>query len=100
MRLRYERTLQSCAPVAGRSFLDIGCGPGHYAVQLAQMGARRVLGVDFAPGMIEIARQHAIEAGVADRCEFLVKDFSAHGGERFDCAIVMGVMDYIESPAQ
>jgi 2-polyprenyl-3-methyl-5-hydroxy-6-metoxy-1,4-benzoquinol methylase len=34
MRLRYEMTLQSCDPLEGKSVLDVGCGPGHYAVAL------------------------------------------------------------------
>lgn len=99
MVLRYERTLAGCAPIEGKSVIDIGCGPGHYAVALAARGAGRVLGVDFAPGMIEIARQRAVQAGVSDRCVFSIGDFlAATGDETFDYAVVMGFMDYIEEP--
>jgi ubiquinone/menaquinone biosynthesis C-methylase UbiE len=99
MVLRYERTLAGCAPIEGKSVIDIGSGPGHYAVTLAARGAARVLGVDFAPGMIEIARQRAAKAGVSDRCAFTLGDFTAvTGEEKFDYAIVMGFMDYIEEP--
>jgi 2-polyprenyl-3-methyl-5-hydroxy-6-metoxy-1,4-benzoquinol methylase len=99
MRLRYEKTLAGCQPVAGKSVLDIGCGPGHYGVMLAKRGAGRVVGIDFAPTMIERAQRHAQEAGVADRCEFLVKDLYGYEAPmKFDFSIVMGVMDYIEDP--
>jgi 2-polyprenyl-3-methyl-5-hydroxy-6-metoxy-1,4-benzoquinol methylase len=99
MRLRYERVLAGCRPVEGRSVIDVGCGPGHYAVALAQMGAARVVGVDFAPGMIEIARERARRAGVEDRCEFACADaFNHPAGESFDYAVVMGFMDYVEAP--
>ena len=100
MVLRYERTLAGCSPIEGKTVIDIGCGPGHYGVALAKRGAARVLGVDFAPGMIDIARQRAERAGVSDRCTFTLGDFLAvTGDEKFDYAIVMGFMDYIADPA-
>jgi ubiquinone/menaquinone biosynthesis C-methylase UbiE len=68
-------------------------------VALAARGAARVLGVDFAPNMIELARERAQRAGVADRCTFTVADFlAAPGEEKFDYAVLMGFMDYIEEP--
>jgi ubiquinone/menaquinone biosynthesis C-methylase UbiE len=101
MVVRYERTLAGCTPIAGKSVIDIGCGPGHYSVALASAGAGRVLGVDFAPGMIDIARKRAARAGVTDRCSFELGDFlNVSGDEKFDYAIVMGFMDYIEKPGE
>jgi ubiquinone/menaquinone biosynthesis C-methylase UbiE len=99
MMLRYERTLAGCSPIEGKTVIDIGCGPGHYSVALAAKGAARVLGVDFAPGMIDIAKKRAEGAGVADRCTFTLGDFlEVTGDETFDYAVVMGFMDYIEDP--
>jgi len=99
MMLRYERTLAGCQPIEGKTVIDIGCGPGHYAVALAARGASRVLGVDFASGMIDLARKRAEGAGVADRCTFTLGDFlEVTGDETFDYAVVMGFMDYIEDP--
>jgi 2-polyprenyl-3-methyl-5-hydroxy-6-metoxy-1,4-benzoquinol methylase len=99
MMLRYERSLAGCEPIQGKTVIDIGCGPGHYGVALAQRGAARVLGVDFAPGMIDIAKKRAERAGVTDRCTFTLGDFlEVTGEEQFDYAIVMGFMDYIEDP--
>ena len=99
MMLRYERTLAGCNPIEGKSVIDIGCGPGHYAVALAARGAARVLGVDFASGMIDIAKKRAERAGVAERCTFTLGDFlEVTGDEKFDYAVVMGFMDYIEDP--
>ncbi|HXJ22822.1 MAG TPA: methyltransferase domain-containing protein [Polyangia bacterium] len=97
MMLRYEKSLAGCQPVQGKTVIDIGSGPGHYSVALAAQGAARVLGVDFAPGMIDISRKRAEAAGVSDRCKFELGDFLAvSGDEKFDYAIVMGFMDYIE----
>jgi ubiquinone/menaquinone biosynthesis C-methylase UbiE len=99
MMMRYERTLLGCNPIEGKTVIDIGSGPGHYSVALAARGAARVLGVDFAPGMIDIAKQRAERANVADRCTFTLGDFlEVTGDEKFDYAIVMGFMDYIQDP--
>lgn len=99
MLARYEKTLAGCQPAAGRTVIDIGCGPGHYSIALARAGAAKVLGLDFAPGMLKIARERAASYGVADRCTFELSDFLTHPiSEKFDYAIVMGFMDYIRDP--
>lgn len=97
MKIRFFKSLEECQPVANKDVLDVGCGPGHYSVALAQMGARSVLGVDFAEGMLDIARERARSAGVAQTCRFEKADFFAHPFPLpFDYVIVMGFMDYVE----
>jgi 2-polyprenyl-3-methyl-5-hydroxy-6-metoxy-1,4-benzoquinol methylase len=99
MKRRYELTLQGCAPIEGRSVLDIGCGPGHYSIELARRGAKRVLGIDFADGMLDLARRAAAAAGVQDVCSFENADFFKRDFDaRFDYVIVMGFMDYVADP--
>jgi len=99
MKLRYEETLKGCDPIAGKSVLDVGCGPGHYAVALAQRGATQILGLDFAPEMLALARARAESAGVAARCRFELGDFLTYPlNETFDYAVVMGFMDYVRDP--
>lgn len=99
MLVRYEKTFAGCRPVEGRTVIDIGCGPGHYGIALARAGAARVLGLDFAPGMLKIARERAASYGVAERCTFALGDFLTYPiSARFDYAIVMGFMDYIRDP--
>ena len=99
MVVRYEKTIAGCNPIEGRTVIDIGCGSGHYSVALARAGAARVLGLDFAPGMLEIARASAEKLGVADRCSFERGDFLSYPlPEQFDYAVVMGFMDYVSDP--
>jgi 2-polyprenyl-3-methyl-5-hydroxy-6-metoxy-1,4-benzoquinol methylase len=101
MRLRFEYAIHGCQPIEGKSVVDIGCGPGHYSVRLAKMGAKSTTGLDFAPGMIEIAKANAEHTGVDSRCEFVYGDFLSYSFHRtFDYAIVMGFMDYVEEPAK
>ena len=48
----------------GAMILDVGCGTGRHAVELARRGYA-VTGVDISSGMLAEARKHAEEAGVA-----------------------------------
>jgi len=99
MKLRFLKSVEGCQPIEGKSVLDIGCGPGHYSITLAQRGAARVVGLDFADGMLELAAKHAQEAGVANRCSFQVGDFLTYEpSQPFDYVIVMGFMDYMADP--
>ncbi|HEY2941229.1 MAG TPA: class I SAM-dependent methyltransferase [Vicinamibacteria bacterium] len=58
------------AEVAGKVVIDFGCADGVEAVEVATHGAKRVIGVDTRPSVLEMARQAAEASGVADRCVF------------------------------
>lgn len=99
MKLRFERTLDVCQPCQNKRILDVGTGPGHYAIALAQNGARQVVGLDFATHMLELARSQAEAAHVASRCRFEQGDFLTYTSEeKFDYVILMGFMDYMADP--
>lgn len=101
VRRRFDLTLTQLDPLAGNSVLDVGCGSGRYCLAYAQRGAARVVGVDFAEAMIELARSHAARLGVADRCDFRVGTFPEAIGEgpgSFDAATAMGFFDYVADP--
>lgn len=100
VRKRFELTMERLAPLEGKSILDVGCGPGRYCVAFAAEGASRVVGVDIAPGMLELAERHARSAGVSEVCEFRHGHFpEAVSGESFDCCTAMGYFDYVPDPA-
>jgi SAM-dependent methyltransferase len=51
--------LEGFAELAGAGAIaDVGCGPGHVTRFLAARNAR-VIGIDIAPGMLAVAREHA-----------------------------------------
>lgn len=54
----------------GKVVIDFGCGLGAAAIEIAQHGARRVIGVDIQQRFLNSARAEAEKAGVADRCVF------------------------------
>jgi len=98
---RLELNVEKLKPFAGKKILDVGCGSGRFCIAFAQNGAEKVVGVDFAQGMIEIADKLAIEAGVDDKCEFVVGGFpdaiDPNEGP-FDACTGNGFFDYIEDP--
>jgi SAM-dependent methyltransferase len=55
----------------GKDVLDFGCGPGSEAVEIAEHGARHVIGVDLRQKWLDIGIEHAAAQGVADRCTFV-----------------------------
>ncbi|MEP6636427.1 MAG: methyltransferase domain-containing protein [Acidobacteriota bacterium] len=99
VRKRLELNLERLEPFQGKSILDVGCGSGRFCIAYAERGAERVVGVDFATAMIDIANQIAQEAGVADRCEFIAGPFpQALKDEMFDASTANGFFDYVEHP--
>jgi ubiquinone/menaquinone biosynthesis C-methylase UbiE len=55
--------------------LDVACGPGHLAIDLARhMGYDQVTGVDLSEPMIRAAEINAKQRGVADRVRFQIDD--------------------------
>lgn len=74
----------------GQHLFDVTCGPGLYAVPLAQRGYR-VTGVDFSPAAIAYATNLANSEGVADRCHFIEQDVRSLAPDvaTFDAAILL-----------
>jgi len=105
MYLRYTETLVACEPVAGRRFLDVGCGTGLYALELARRGAAFVCGVDIAERMVQTCIARAEEEGTA--AGGLTADGSGvmsfirgeigdlPEDESFDVSIAIGLFDYL-----
>lgn len=58
------QTLLACAVNTGMNVLDVACGPGIVACELAQAGAQ-VTAIDLTPAMIEQARLRAASMNVA-----------------------------------
>ena len=76
--------------------LEFGCGTGGTAV-LHAPHVRSVLGVDFSSAMLDIARERAAEAGVAN-VEFRhasLGDFDP-AGRRFDMVLALSLLHLLE----
>src|SRR5437899_5239686 len=75
---RLALTLAECDALSDASVLDIGCGSGVYLEELGRRGAARLVGLDFAPAMIELARRRIAAAGLAHLAELRTTDFLAY----------------------
>ena len=80
--------------------LDVGCGSGRYALGLAELGVRRIVGIDFSPRMLELAFKNTAHIqGANGTFEFVCCDFMEfQTKETFDVVIAMGLFDYIKDP--
>ena len=82
---------------AGETVLDVGCGGGIDSILAAKLvgASGRVIGLDALDIMLERARAHAEDAGVANRCEFLAGTMEAIPGldGSVDVAISNGVVN-------
>lgn len=98
---RLEMNVEKLEPLTGKKILDVGCGSGRFCFAFAERGAAKVIGVDFAKAMIEIANKLATEMGLSQQCEFRVGTFpdaiDASEGP-FDACTGNGFFDYIEDP--
>jgi len=79
----------------GRVVIDFGCGEGAQAIEVARRGARRVIGVDNRPNVLERATAAAERAGVADRCVFAL-----HAAERADVILSIDGFEHYGDPGQ
>lgn len=98
---RLELNVEKFRPFEGKKLLDVGCGSGRFCIAYAREGAEKVVGIDFAKGMIDIADKLANEAGVSDKCEFIVGTFPDDidpADAPFDGCSGNGFFDYVEHP--
>ena len=84
-----DRLLQKYANGNVRKVLDLGCGTGNHALPLAEQDYR-VVGVDRAAGMLEIARLKTACRRIDGKASFYEGDIrTLQLGQSFDAALMM-----------
>lgn len=69
--LRWFIARRAVALMPQGTAVDLGCGPGHLAIQLAQMAPQlHLTGLDLSDEMLVEARSHARRSGLGDRISF------------------------------
>src|SRR5215213_9363609 len=84
----------SRSPLEGKTALDVGCGAGLLAEPLARLGAS-VTGIDAAPELIAVARDHAAAQGL--EIDYRAGDVQQLAGE-FDLVTSMEVIEHVAEP--
>jgi ubiquinone/menaquinone biosynthesis C-methylase UbiE len=85
-RAAWDRILDLVLPPKTLDALDVGCGTGFLALELAARG-HRVTAVDFAPAMIVEARRKAAARGATIRFEEADAEQLPYESGRFDLVI-------------
>ena len=99
MYARFDYTMENAEPIQERTFLDVGCGTGRYALEFARRGAHRVVGIDIAEKMLAVCEQRAREEHLDGRCAFVHADLTQYKADtQFDVCIGIGLFDYIREP--
>jgi 2-polyprenyl-6-hydroxyphenyl methylase/3-demethylubiquinone-9 3-methyltransferase len=82
-------------PLEGKTALDVGCGAGLLCEPLARLGAR-VTGIDAAPEVVAVARDHAAAMGLEiDYRNAAVEQIDG----RFDLVTSLEVIEHVADPS-
>jgi len=83
----------------GARALDVGCGGGLLSEALARSGAQ-VTAIDLAPTVLDVARLHLHESGLAvDYREVSVEALAADMPAAFDVVTCMEMLEHVPDPA-
>ncbi|HWA30622.1 MAG TPA: cyclopropane-fatty-acyl-phospholipid synthase family protein [Rhizomicrobium sp.] len=81
----------------GLKVLDIGCGWGGLALDLARDTRAKVLGVTLSEEQIAVAKDRAAKARLEDSCRFELVDYRALGG-KYDRIVSVGMFEHVGAP--
>ena len=81
----------------GLKILDIGCGWGGLALDLARDAGADVLGVTLSEEQIAVARERSEKARLSDRCRFKLVDYRALSGT-YDRIVSVGMFEHVGLP--
>jgi SAM-dependent methyltransferase len=94
-QLERKLVLELIGDVSGSKLLDLGCGDGKLAVELARRGAC-VTAVDASPSMIDAARARAAEEGANIRFAIATANALPFPAEEFDTVTAVTILCFVD----
>jgi 2-polyprenyl-6-hydroxyphenyl methylase/3-demethylubiquinone-9 3-methyltransferase len=96
LRLRY---IEHVARLQDARILDVGCGGGILSEAMARSGAR-VLGIDLAQAVLDVAELHALESRLAVEYRAVAaEELAAAQPDSFDLVTCMEMLEHVPDPA-
>src|SRR5512134_1333928 len=95
VRLQY---VERAGDLRGRRVLDVGCGGGLLAEAMARKGAT-VTALDMADDLLQVARLHALEAGV--EVDYRLEPAEVHAAAQagvYDVVTCMEMLEHVPDP--
>jgi len=90
---------QSCAGLAGRQVLDVGCGGGILADSMAARGAQ-VTAIDLGERALAVARLHQMESGQqGDYRLVAAEDLAQERPAAFEVVTCLEMLEHVPDPA-
>jgi SAM-dependent methyltransferase len=77
-------------PLAGKSFLDVGCNEGFFCGYARHQGAKRAVGIDMSADFVQRARARFPD------CEFLQQTWDTLPEEKFDVILLASAIHYAD----
>jgi 2-polyprenyl-6-hydroxyphenyl methylase/3-demethylubiquinone-9 3-methyltransferase len=96
VRLEY---VERAVGLSGRDVLDVGCGGGLLAEAMSRKGAR-VVGLDLASELLQVAGLHALDSGV--KLTYLLESAEDHARNHaggYDVVTCMEMLEHVPDPA-
>jgi SAM-dependent methyltransferase len=81
--------------ISGKTIIDFGCGEGTEAIEMAQKGAKRVIGIDNREDVLDTARRKAFAEGVQDICLF-----ASSSTELAEIIVSLDAFEHFADPAE
>jgi ubiquinone biosynthesis O-methyltransferase len=94
-RLERSLILELVGDVSGKRILDVGCGDGEFAVELAKRGAI-VMGIDSSTAMIDAAEGRAKQCDAAVAFQVAMAENLPFPPEQFDIVTAITILCFVE----
>jgi 2-polyprenyl-6-hydroxyphenyl methylase/3-demethylubiquinone-9 3-methyltransferase len=96
LRLRY---IEQAVPLQDARVLDVGCGGGILSESMARDGAR-VLGIDLAQAVLDVAELHALESKLKIEYRAVsAEELAAAQAGTFELVTCMEMLEHVPDPA-